>query len=116
MKILDPAEHTPMTIDDEGTQKFEGFLDRNYSGWRDNECLKEKNAGTIQRDWMVGTDDMERVALFRGQYVEIYDQCFDRNEADNDVDILYGKHLLCDIDGDLTPVAVWGKRGSGSVV
>ena len=91
MKILDPSEHTPMTIDAEGTRKFEAFLDRNFSSWRESEFHKEKNAGTISRNWYVGIDDIERTALYRGQYVEVYDAFFDMDEKD-EVQIHYPKN------------------------
>ena len=112
MKILDPAKHTPQEIDAEGTRQFEAFLDRNYPGWRTRELHKAKRADTIQRDWLVGVEDMERVALYRGEYVEIQDRLF-RTDPDDEqaaVTTHYANHRLCDINGDLTPIGAWGNR------
>lgn len=103
MKILNSAEFITMEIDADGTRRFEAFLDRNFPSWRKCEMFKAKNAGTIQRKWQVGIDDLERIALYRRDYVEIYDACFD------DEEIHYPKNLICDIDGDATSVAVWAK-------
>ena len=66
MRILDPSERAPSEVDAAGTLRFEAFLDRNYSCWRENEDSRERNAGTVHRSWAVGIDDLERNALYRG--------------------------------------------------
>lgn len=103
-------EYVTLVIDGPQTTRFEAFLDRNFPGWRGREILKAKNAETIRRKWYVGIDDVERNALFRRQYVEIYDEFIDLDESGEAV-IHYPKNILCDIDGDLTPVAVWKRDG-----
>jgi hypothetical protein len=99
-------EFITMEIDEQETLRFEAFLDRNFPGWRQREMFVQKNAKTITRKWSVGLDDIERTALYRKQYVEIYDTFFDLDDS-GDVVIEYPKNLLCDINGDLTPVAIW---------
>ncbi|MCY2989088.1 MAG: hypothetical protein NTY19_14630 [Planctomycetota bacterium] len=109
MKTIDPAKYVTMTIDESGRRRFEAFLDRNYPGWREREIFRERNAGTITRQWPVGQDDMERTAFYRIDYVEISDDFIDLDSNDEG-QIHLGKHLICDIDGDLTPVARWAER------
>lgn len=110
MKVLNPAMHSPKTIDLVGTMRFEAFLDRNFPDWRGREFNRPKNAGTLQRCWMIaGNDDIERVAVFRGEYVEIIDRYSDYHLCDNGMEYLL-KHAICHINGDRSPVAKWGSR------
>lgn len=110
MKLLDPSENTPLTIEPHDTTQFEGFLDRNFPGWRDREIFKSKFAGTIRRKWVDGHDGIERNAVFRNDFVEIYDEFIEIDERADDALIHPLKRKLCAIDGDLTPVAQWGNR------
>jgi len=110
MKVLNPAQFTPMTIDGEGTELFEAFLDRNYPDWREREIFRPKYGGTIQRCWLaIGNDDVERVAFYRDGFVEVCDRCIGLDD-DEEGEIHWLKSMICDIDGDRTPVAVWGQR------
>jgi hypothetical protein len=108
MQILDPSKHALTSIDAEGTRKFEAFLDRNFPQWREQNC-HDTTAGTVRRAFVAGVDDVERVAVYRGDFVEIYDQCFDKNDVTGEIEMLPGKNWICAIDGDLTAVAVWPK-------
>ncbi|MCC7083432.1 MAG: hypothetical protein IT427_00315 [Pirellulales bacterium] len=99
-----------MEISDEETKRFEAFLDRNFPGWREREMFKQKYAGTIQRTWRVGVDDVERCAIYRKDYVELHDQVFEPDEDFNDCTVHSMKCRLCAIEGDLTPVAKWGEH------
>lgn len=113
LRVLDPGEYVVHEIDEAETVRFEAFLDRNYSGWRDREAFKAKNAGTIQRGWRIGHDGVERSAFYRKQYVEISDEYYYDNDDEGDVDMTTEEslaHRICDIDGDSTPVAIWGRR------
>lgn len=110
MFVLNPREFVVQQISEEETLLFEAFLDRNFPGWRDREILKQKNAGTVEREWLVGVDEIERHALFRKRYVEVFDDFMDLDDNDREARIHFLKQILCDIDGDLTPVATWGRR------
>ena len=46
-------------------------MDRNFSGWQGLEFHKALNAGKIRREWWMGFDDLERTAIYYGQFVEI---------------------------------------------
>jgi hypothetical protein len=113
MIVLDPANFVTITITDDESRRFEDFLDRNFPGWRDREIMKLKCAGTIRRKWDDGHDGIERNAVFRKQYVEIYDEFIDLDQTD-EADIHYLKTKLCAIDGDLTPVAIWRSAKTSS--
>lgn len=108
MKTLKPDDYVTMEIDAAGAAKLEAFLDRNFPEWRANQLMRDKNAGTIRRKWYLGIDGIERNALYRKSYVEIYDEVIDLDES-GEATIEYPKNILCDIEGDRTPVAVWGK-------
>lgn len=106
MKILDSREFVTMAIDEQETIRFEAFLDRNCPGWREREMFKKKNAGSIKREWRVGVDDVERSAIYRKQYVELCDTTIEADDIEDPM-FHFMKQRICDIDGDLTPVAVW---------
>ena len=111
MKVLNPNDYVTMEIDGEGTRRFEAFLDRNFPNWREREMFKRNNGGTIRRKWSIGIDGVERNAIYRNSYVEIYDEHIDLDES-GVATIEYPKNMLCDIAGDRTTVAVWGERAS----
>lgn len=108
MKVLNPKNYITMSISESETHRFEAFLDRNFPDWRNREVLKAKNAGTISRRWLIGVDDIERRAIYRTQYVEVFDEYIDLDES-GEAEIFYPMNIICDIDGDLTPVAVWAE-------
>ncbi len=109
MKLLNPNDYVTMEIDGEGTRRLEAFLDRTYPNWRERELHKKKYDGTIRRKWSIGNDGIERNAIYRKCYVEIYDEHIDLDEL-GDATIERLKSMLCDIDGDRTRVAAWGER------
>lgn len=104
MRVLNSKEFVTLQIDECDTKKFEAFLDRNFPGWRSREPTSNSDELPICRSWMVGVDDIERSVFFRKQYVEVFDEFVD---GADDFMVHYPKHLICDIDGDLTAVAVW---------
>ena len=108
MKQLVASQYVTLSIDEAETNRFESFLDRNFSDWRTRQMFAAKNANTIKRRWAVGIDDVERCAIYRIDYVEIYDEHYDL-DGDDEATFNLLKHLICDINGDLTPVAVWAK-------
>lgn len=108
MKVLNPDDYVVMEIDGEGTEKFEAFLDRNFPTWREKEIFRSKNGGTIRRKWSIGIDGVERNAIYRKCYVEVYDEHIDLDDS-GDATIEYLKNTICDIAGDRTSVAVWGR-------
>jgi len=108
MRAIRSADYVTMEIDEHGTRRFEAFLDRNFDAWREHELHKERNKTSITREWVVGIDDIERKALYRKQYVEICDRYFDLDRnGESQIHLL--KYWICDIEGDLRPVAVWKK-------
>ncbi|MCX7425442.1 MAG: hypothetical protein NTW96_07435 [Planctomycetia bacterium] len=108
MKILNPADYIVMEIDAADTARFEAFLDRNFLNWRDKRI--ERYTG-ISRAWYVHNSEAIRHALFRKDYVELYDEFEDPNDWDIDEgpEIIHMKNRICDINGDQAPVALWGE-------
>ena len=109
MQVLNPDNFVTTEISEAETTIFEAFLDRSFPDWRQREMFTKKNTSGIRRKWLIGHDGIERNALYRKQYVEIYDEYYHDDDCEN-VESETLKHRICNIDGDLTPVAVWGER------
>lgn len=105
--VLDSNSYIFDELDENGAVRFDAFLDRNYPNWRE-QAGSDREATGIHRRWALDIDDIERNAIYRGEYVEIYDEYFESNRGE-DVLIHTPQHRICAIDGDTTPVAVWGK-------
>jgi len=113
MKVLNPDEFVTMEIDSAATLKFEEFLDRNFPRWRGTQIGHYKG---IRRAWILAeiTDRPIRHAIYRRDYVELYDEFDDPNQWADDVGplIIHMRRRVCDIEGNADSVAVWGAHRS----
>ncbi|WP_254511452.1 hypothetical protein [Anatilimnocola floriformis] len=97
MKKLTPAHYVNQPISSSDVLRLDAFLDRNCPGWRDSLSLHE----ATYRRW-VHCPSTERCARWYGEYVAVWD---DATDFDGPDDLL--RYCICDIEGDLTPLAVW---------
>jgi hypothetical protein len=105
MKVLDSSEYIVMTISDAETRRFEAFLDRNFSHWRDS--IDESYTGVARGWYLPLADTALSHAIYRKVFVELFDEFEDTEERYGFVN-LNGR--ICDIDGDLTPAAIWKQK------